>query len=188
MGRSQKWRIACGMDQMRGETEREKKLSHSRLCEVLNYDAATGIFRWATRTSNRIKVGDVAGQIDRHGHRSINVDGLRYMAHRLAWFHTYDRWPVEEIDHINLVKDDNRIANLREASRVENCCNSGVRRHNKLGIKGVSRHAQAKHRFQARIRIGGKVRYLGLFDTAEEAHDAYIEASAIYHGTFARVA
>lgn len=168
-------------------TSREARLSHERLCAVLSYDAGTGELRWRLRTSNRVRVGDLAGQVDRHGHRMINVDGLRYMAHRLAWFHYYGRWPENEIDHQNLISGDNRIDNLREATHTENVRNCVRRRNNKTGFKGVGRHSQAPHRFQAQITVDGRPIYLGLFDTPEQAHDAYVAASAKYHGEFGRL-
>lgn len=168
-------------------SEREQSLAHSRLLEVVSYDPETGIFTWRKPTSVRVKVGDVCGQVDRHGHRLINVDGWRYMAHRIAWFYVHGSWPAQEIDHINLSRDDNRIANLREANRAENNRNVGLKRHNKLGVKGVHRHSQAKHKFVAAITVDGRSRYLGMFDTAEEAHACYERASEQYHGTYGRL-
>ena len=169
-------------------TEREKKLSHSRLCEVLNYDSETGIFRWATRTSNRIKVGDVAGMLNNWGHRIIYIDGSQYMAHRLAWLYVHERWPEDEIDHKNLAKDDNRIDNLREATSSQNKMNRRVRSNSTHGLKGVVRHFKGADRFQARITVDGQIIHLGLFDSAEAAHEAYADASKKYHGQFRRVA
>jgi len=64
-----------------------------------------------------------AGTVLATGYRVIRVDGYRYLAHRLAWFYVYGAWPVSEIDHINLLKDDNRISNLRDVSRKENVWN-----------------------------------------------------------------
>jgi hypothetical protein len=165
---------------------REERLPHERLLQVLEYEPETGNLRWRKVTSNRIKVGDIAGQEDRHGHLLINVDGTRYMAHRLVWFYCTGDWPKDEIDHINLIKDDNRIENLREATRAENCRNVARKRHNKSGFKGVVRHPQAKHLFMAQITIGGRPKYLGLFKTPEQAHEAYVKASEQHHGEFGR--
>lgn len=102
-----------------------------------------------------------------------------YKAHRLAWFIHHGRWPAEEIDHINMVRDDNRLANLREASHNDNQHNrQRARADNKLGILGVSTY---RGRFKAQIEINGENRYLGLFDTAEQAHTAYLEAKRTHH-------
>ena len=82
--------------------------------------------------------------------------------------------------------DDNRIENLREATRSENCRNVAWKKHNKLGIKGVFRHPQSPHKFMAQITINGRPKYLGLFNTPEAAHAAYVEASQQFHGDFGR--
>lgn len=166
--------------------EREKKLTHERLCSVLSYNAKTGLFTWKEVTSNRVKVGDVAGQIDPHGHRIISVCGIRYSAHRLAWFYVHGEWPKDEIDHINLIKDDNRIANLREATHSENVRNVKMRRRNKTGFKGVIRHHQSPNKFVAQITVDRKVMYLGIFDDPKTAYAAYVEASLKHHGNFGR--
>lgn len=166
--------------------EREANLERAALTRALNYDPLTGVFLWANPTSNRVAVGEVAGQLDTHGHRLISVNGVRYGAHRLAWFYVHGVWPSDEIDHINLIKDDNRIENLREATRAGNCRNVSRKKNNKSGFKGVMRHSQAKHRFQAQITVNGRPKYLGLFDTAEQAHAAYVRASNLYHQDFGR--
>jgi hypothetical protein len=166
--------------------EREKRLAHAVLVEMLGYNAVTGQFIWKKPTSNRVKIGDVAGQINHQGHRLISVNGTRYAAHRLAWFYVKGVWPSEEIDHINLVKDDNRLSNLREATRNGNCRNVGKKKHNRSGFKGVHRHSLSPNRFVAQITVDGRPKYLGLFGTPEEAHAAYVKASDFYHGEFGR--
>lgn len=165
---------------------REAKLDHQTLTRILAYDPATGVFTWKAPLSNRVKVGEVAGQIDHHGHRNINANGVRYGAARLAWFYIHGEWPADEIDHINLIKDDNRISNLREATRQQNVRNVGMRRHNTTGFKGVTRHSQHRHKFCAQITIDGKPKYLGIFDTPEEAQAEYAAASQLHHGAYGR--
>jgi len=165
-------------------TPREEKLSHAELTRLLAYDPETGVFRWKEVTSNRVKVGDVAGQSDTNGHIIIQVNGLRYMAHRLAWFYVHQQWPSEEIDHKNRVKNDNRINNLREANRNENNRNVSKKKHNTTGFKGVTRHTKSKHKFVAQITVDGRCKYLGIFDTPEDAHAEYVRASMKYHKSF----
>jgi hypothetical protein len=92
-----------------------------------------------------------------------------------------------EIDHINLIKDDNRICNLREATRTGNVRNVGVKKHNKLGVKGVRRHLQSPSKFEASITVNGKRIYLGLYKSVEEASAAYAAASKRFHGEYGRL-
>ena len=93
-------------------------------------------------------------------------------------------WPSTKIDHRDGDPLNNRWANLRCATDAENSQNRKVMRDNALGIKGVRRHRYG--RFAAQITVGKKQLYLGLFDTAEEAHAAYCKASAEFHGEFGR--
>ena len=82
--------------------------------DLLNYDPDTGDFTWKVSTSNRVRVGQVAGTLRHDGYIRIKVNGKLYLAHRLAWFFVYGVWPVEFLDHIDQDKSNNRINNLRE--------------------------------------------------------------------------
>ena len=117
---------------------------------------------WCCRRS-RIKLGAVAGGIQSDGYIRITVNQKHYQAHRLIWLWVYGEWPDGEIDHINGIRDDNRIDNLRAVTRSENCRNTKQRKDNKSGITGVHWHKKAK-KWQARIQTNGKTRNLGLFD------------------------
>jgi HNH endonuclease/AP2 domain len=151
-------------------------LTHARLKEVLSYDAETGVFT---------RAGRVSGTLHRLGYRQIGIDGKIYLAHRLAWFFVNGEWPSGDIDHANLDKDDNRIANLREVTKSENQHNRTKQANNSTGFKGVWKK---RNRYSADIWAGGKKVRLGTFATPEEAHEAYKRAAANLHGTFARVA
>lgn len=155
-------------------------LTAERLREALHYDHETGVFTWRSRTSNRVKIGDIAGAIDLNGYRLIGVDGRLYKAHRLAWLYVYGRWPVKQIDHINGVCDDNRIENLREATDAENMQNQGIRANNRSGFPGVS-WASQRGKWQATIQVNGKTRALGRFAAAEDVYAAYLKAKAEHH-------
>jgi hypothetical protein len=91
-----------------------------------------------------------------------------------------------EVDHANRDTMDNRRCNLRFANRAQNCANTGPRRHNRLGIKGVYQIGEHP-RFYARIVRQGRRYHLGAFDTAEEAQGAYLKAAQRFYGDFARV-
>jgi hypothetical protein len=162
-------------------------LTPERLREVLSYDAETGVFRWKVRMSSRIAVGSEAGCAARYTkgnqYRVIRIDKTLHLAHRLAWLHVHGEWPTDELDHINTDGLDNRISNLRPATRDQNQRNVGITKRNTSGAKGVSLHHTGKWR--AKI-YAGREYYLGSFATVEEARAAYERAAAKYHGDFAR--
>ena len=108
-------------------------------------------------------------------YRRIQLDGRKYKAHRLAWLYLFGEWPKGQIDHINRNSLDNRIANLRDVSQSENQHNRPEQANNTSGVKGVHWHKQ-KMRWQAAIRINGKLIHLGLFGTKEEAAYARFHA------------
>lgn len=161
-------------------------LTYRRLTEVLRYDPASGVFTWLKTLSNRNPAGRQAGSPDKHGHILICVDGVKYAAHRLAWLYMTKRWPTHEIDHRDLNAGNNKWENLREATHQQNVRNVGRKSHNKTGFNGVCRHSQAKHKFVAQITVDGRPKYIGLFNSPEEAHEAYVEASRRHHGDFGR--
>jgi hypothetical protein len=155
------------------------------LKEILDYDILDGIFRWKVKRNSyrgMIGPGVIAGTIDQYGYRVIRIDGKNYFAHRLAWFYHYGVWPVGEIDHRNMVPDDNRIENLRDVGidRALQRANQKVRKDSKIGLKGVQRTKEG--RFRARLCS----KSLGEYDTPEEAHAAYVVAAKRKYGEFSR--
>jgi len=162
---------------------RNRNLTQRRLKEVLRYNQSTGIFIWRAHRQNPNLVGAVAGSTDAYGYRIIYVDGVPYKAHRLAFLYTEGRWPVGRLDHKNLIKNDNRRRNLREATSAQN--NSHVpRRANSSGFKGVDFY-KATGKWRARISRNGKTFLLGYHTTPEAAARAYDKAARVAHGTFA---
>lgn len=140
--------------------------TQARLTEVLAYDEATGVFVWRKKRG-RQAAGSVAGSPHNAGYWSIRVDGRPFLAHRLAWLYVRGDWPTE-IDHINGDRSDNRIANLRQVTRQQNCRNAAMRSHNKTGVNGVAYYPRHR-RFRVIMSVDGKSRYLGSFKTLEEA-------------------
>ena len=154
-------------------------LTAERLREVLDYDQETGVFTWKIRTHSRVKAGDVAGALRPDGYIQISIDGCLHRAHRLAWLYVTGESPPSEIDHINCVKNDNRISNLRLATRSENLQNQlRAKSNNNTGFLGVSPNLW---KFKAEIQVDGKRRYIGTFPTPEEAHAAYLKAKRQLH-------
>lgn len=160
-------------------------LSHDRLTEVLSYDPDTGIFVWCKRISIRIVVGKVAGVIGKNGHRYIRIDNIRFVARQLAWFYIHGVWPLDQIDHKDLVSDNNAIANLRESTQSQNCRNVTMRRNNRSGYKGVIPHDAGG--FVAQISYDGRTHYLGYSKDPLVAYAMYCEASKKHHGEFGRL-
>lgn len=161
---------------------KEAKLSRSRAMEMLSYDPVSGGFTWRCSPSHNAPVGSCAGCLSPTGYRIIrfkDVGGVH--AHRLAWLIFHGAWPEDQIDHINGIKDDNRIANLRDVSPAKNQQNRrDALPNNRLGVLGVS---PRKGKYRARITVQGRVLELGKFGTLEQARDAYLAAKARYHPT-----
>lgn len=160
-------------------------LTHERLLQLLTYDPLTGSFSWNVSRGKRFKAGRTAGSISAKGYVSINVDGHRHYAHRLAWLYCFAKWPEGSllIDHINGIKGDNRISNLRLVTPSQNKQNAlRTRRANASGFVGV-KFNKSCGKFEANIRVPGKrnKQYLGIYSTPEEAHRAYLSAKAVYH-------
>lgn len=142
---------------------------------IFDYDPASGKFRFKESRGRRA-AGSLAGYVKSDGYRMVSVEGRWCYAHRLAWFYAHGEWPEAEIDHVNGDRDDNRIANLRPATRSENM-------RNVRGAKGWHWHSRAG-KWQALIRADGKRKYLGAFATEAEAKAAYEKAAAELHGQF----
>lgn len=146
----------------------------------LHYNPITGVFVWKNHYFKRL-VGKRAGRLNRDGYRQISLNDKLYYEHRLAFLIMKGRWPLEDTDHINRIRSDNRWSNLREATREENNFNLSLNKNNKLGLKGVHKYKKA---YIAQIRINGKLTKLGSFDSKDKAKAAYDEASKRHHREF----
>lgn len=157
-------------------------ITAERLRELLDYDAETGTFRWRHKGKGRM-VGSVAGCRTRAGYVQIRTLYVLRMAHRLAWLYVYGRWPRSTLDHIDGDRLNNRIANLREVSVSGNAQNQkGAQRDSLSGYLGVVTRTRAtKNRWQAKITVDGRSAWLGVFDSPECAHLAYLEAKRRLH-------
>lgn len=162
-----------------------RKFSADYLREILDYNHETGDFTWR-RASKHVPwlQGKKAGSIEQQGYWVIVVNKVNYKAHILAWLHFYGSWPSKQLDHANGIRHDNRIANLREATAVQNQHNRGKRPSNKSGYKGVY-WATDQKKWRATICVNRKRHYLGDFKTPELAAQAYQEAANKFLGEFA---
>lgn len=162
-------------------------LSVKELQDSLDYDPESGEFtRRATTSINpKVREGAVAGTSDTAGYINIRIGKARYLAHRLAWLYTYGEFPEGDLDHINGIKSDNRISNLREATRSQNMANTGTPKHNSSGTKGVC-FDKANKKWMAYLQINKQFKNLGRFDSKEAAIDARKKAEAEAFGEFCR--
>jgi hypothetical protein len=167
----------------RQSKNKEARIDAARLRSILSYDATTGVLRWVVTLSPFAHADSVAGYVRADGYRAISIDGHLYSAHRLAWLHATGEWPVDQIDHVDGERDNNRFGNLREATKSLNSINQRVRSDCLSGLKGVQKH---KNKWAARIVVGGVRRRIGLFDTPETAHAAYLMEAKKHFGEFAR--
>lgn len=177
-------------------------ITADELRAILDYDPETGEFRWKTRTPDMFHSkgrpaktncnawngrysGAVAGYAAPDGYVHVAVNDRLYKAHRLAWLWMTGEWPESEIDHKNMVRSDNRFANLRDANKAQNRMNQRVRQDSGTGIKGV-RFVNSTGNFEARIKINRIAMYLGSFSSVKEASEAYAAAAKLHFGEFAR--
>lgn len=180
----------------------ETGLTANYVRSILDYDPATGVFRWRHRPDRPKKwntrcAGKIAGWIikprsnDRRAvvlaYAYLQIDGSNPIpAHRVAWLIVYGEWPPGELDHKNRMRTDNRIDNLRPASDVENACNKAMQRNNTSGVIGVT-WAAIPRKWEARISKDGRVRWRRFFATIEEAAQARAKALIDIHGDFAAI-
>jgi len=163
------------------QSAKAKTLLAKRLRSLLNYDPATGVFRWRVDRLPIVSAGGVAGCIHPPKGRVISIDGKIYRANRLAWLYMTSEWPKLVIGYINRNSSDTRWANLRAMTPSQR--GASTRRRNKLGVRGVWITKSGK--YVAYIRVRGKKRYLGVFDTVEKASVAYTRAAKDAFGQFA---
>ena len=168
------------------------------LRECFQYEPDTGVLTWRIRPDNHFHSVGIARRVNRKAGKPVGTNSDGYLkfsltykgdrismhVHRVVYYMSTGELP-DNIDHIDGDRSNNRLANLRAATNAENRCNTGVRRHNKLGVKGVQRTPHG--RYQARISLNKKHIYLGTFSDIESASAAYLHAAINHRGEFARV-
>lgn len=157
-------------------------LTHEGLRSLISYDAESGALMWL-EAAGPSRAWQQAGRPTARGYIYVNIAGETHPAHRLIWFYVTGRWPLGDIDHRDGVKGNNRWANLRDVSHAENAQNKRkAALHSRTGLLGVH-YDERRRRFVASIRVNGKGKMLGRFQTAKEAQEAYLGAKRELHAT-----
>lgn len=163
-------------------TGKTKRIPLDVVLHNLTYNHETGIF-FRNKSGGGVKKGSVAGRKKHNGYIEISINNTRYYAHRLAWLMHYGYWPEHQIDHINGIRDDNRIINLRIATNMQNQYNAKKPKNNTSGVKGVYWHKQC-NKWQAYCDVNGRRYSIGLFRDIEQAKVAVMNFREKMHKNF----
>lgn len=154
-------------------------MSLEELKAILFYDPIAGIFIWKRENKGMTaRLFPIAISKNTGGYNQIKIDYRRYRGSKLAWFYMTGEWPLFLIDHENRNRGDDSFKNLRPATYSQNAGNKKVNKNSKTGIKGVSHSGRKFSAFCAK-------KYLGTFETKEEAARAYEIAAKARYGVFA---
>ena len=156
----------------------------SALRSMFRYDPDTGDIFWAAPGKGKIKKKP-AGTQELSGYKGIVINGRRIRAHIIAWALYYNKWPDSQLDHINGIRSDNRILNLREATNSQNGKNLKIKSNNKSGFTGVT-YDKINKKWRATIKIDGKQKNLGRYLDIEDAVFARKKAEIKYFGEWRR--
>lgn len=154
-------------------------ITQKQLKELLKYDPLTGVFIWSVASSNRFKVGDVAGTLRSDGYINIGVKGKYYKAHRLAFMYMTGGIP-KQVDHDNHIRNDNRWKNLNSATNAINSRNQSMPSNNTSNCIGVCFREDIR-KWQSYITIGGNRIHIGYFTNKIDAIQARKTAEVKYN-------
>lgn len=181
-------------------------ISYAQVSALLKYAPDTGLLFWhprpvemfsdaflgsewnAKKWNTRYAGKEAFTAIDGKGYKYGQIYKRPYRAHRVAWLLTHGEWPDGEVDHINGVRTDNRLANLRDVSTADNRKNCCIRSDNTSGVCGVS-WLPSKSQWRARIYLNGQETHLGYFDQLDDAVNARkkAEKAANFHPNHGRL-
>lgn len=156
----------------------------SDLQSLFSYDPQAGDLCWQAKGRGRIKK-KAAGTLLSTGYLGVMCHGKRYFVHRICWALHTGKWPDRQIDHINGVKTDNRICNLRLATNAQNGKNTGLSINNTSGVCGVT-YDKRNQKWRSLIKVDGKQIHLGRWSSFDDAVRSRKEAEQKYFGEWAR--
>jgi hypothetical protein len=149
--------------------------------QYLSYDPETGLMMWIKKSNRACKINTPFTKKDDKGYIRIKFKYKNYRVHQLGWFFVYGYWPEKELDHINGIRDDNRISNLREVTHRQNSRNRPEhRRGHDVGIKFIKE--SKKNPWMAYSRVNKKQIYLGVYPTKQKAIEIVKNYEAIHLG------
>ena len=160
---------------------KQNLLSLKKLKSLVHYNPDTGVFTYVTSRAKWIKPGDVAGFFNKNGYQYLSLAGVKFLGHRVAWFYTHGVWPDECIDHINGNPSDNRLCNLRLATRSQNSQSKKISVRLGSGFRGVNKCPRTG-KWRARVQF-----QIGLFPTKEAAARAVDVVMKQHFGEYARL-
>lgn len=153
-------------------------LEYREALKLFRYDYETGVLYWHRRNSNRVpKTPEAGTQKESSGYLYVQVHGRLCPVHRVVMLMCYGFYGEGlDVDHINHVRNDNRLFNLRFVTRSENSKNQSLSSKSTTGVTGVS-FLKARKKYIAQIGVNRKLIYLGMFEALEEAAAARAEAN-----------
>lgn len=171
-------------------TDIDSGLSKNYFDSIFDCHFDVGNLIWKHRTDvfkgwNARYAGKLAGYIKKSdGYHCVKINGRKYLSHRVIWMMYYGIWPQDQLDHINRIRTDNRIDNLREVNNQKNQFNRNIGCNNTSGTTGVSFEEQ-NQKWHSRIGVNGQSLHLGYFPSKEDAITARLAAEIEYFGEFA---
>jgi hypothetical protein len=154
--------------------------------ELFEYNPENGNLTWVKKRKyfSKLLLGNIAGTLNDNGYRAVTIKGKTYQIHRIIWLYVHGKFPENVIDHINGIKDDNRLCNLRDCTISENNLNTKLSKNNVSGIKGIHWN-KLKNKWHGQINFNKKKIFIGYFDDFFEACCKIRSARNKYHGSFA---
>ena len=153
-------------------------MTQEKLKQLLHYNPDNGSITWKTTRNGRVKIGQEAGTLHPSGYIYIRINNNGHAAHRVAWLYIHGNIP-EYIDHINHNRSDNKLANLRIATKQDNARNRTISTTNIHGCFGIYFESD-RGKWTARITAEGKHKRIGRYKTKEEAIQARRDAEIKY--------